>query len=77
MDWHTTERRAALALSALQKGYNMLKIILALVAHVGVLAADVEGVVNEVKDAPSGRAALINGVAALRKLAQDIEDALA
>lgn len=77
MDFTTGASAVLAAASAIRTGVNMLKIILALVSHVGVLVADIEGVVNEVKDAPSGRAALVNGITALRKLAQDIENALA
>ncbi len=77
MDFDTTLRGAIAVASAIRTGLNMLKIILALVSHVGVLVADIEGVVNEVKDAPNGRSALVNGIAALRKLADDIETALA
>lgn len=65
MDWGTFERLL-----------YMLKLILSLVTSAPVLWRDVEGVVNEVKDAPNGAAAITNAVSALRQLADDLEKAL-
>lgn len=59
-----------------RRGYNVLKIIIGLVAALPQLEADVQGVVNEVKDAPFGLSMLKNAILALRKLADDIEAAL-
>lgn len=55
----------------------MLKLLLSLVTSAPVLWRDVEGVVNEVKDAPDGTAAIKNAIGALRQLADDLEKALA
>jgi hypothetical protein len=76
IDWLTALLLADRLRQVVKERLSMLKIILALVTHFMVLKADIEGVVNEVKDAPDGRAALVNGVQALRKLADDLEKAL-
>lgn len=65
-----------LAAGNLGKAFRMLKIILGLMVALPTLEADVQGVVNEVKDAPNGTAMLRNVVSALKKLAADIEAAL-
>lgn len=54
----------------------MLKLIISLVTAAPILWKDAEGVVNEIKDAPDGRAAIVNAIGALRQLADDLEKAL-
>lgn len=57
--------------------FTMLKIIISLVRNIDVLEQDVEGVVREVAHNPDAVSKLRGAVQALRKLADDIEKAIA
>lgn len=67
---------AAGAIGMVRGTIDMLKLILGLLASLPTLEKDVEGVVNEIKDAPDGGSLIRNSVTALRKLADDIEAAI-
>jgi hypothetical protein len=56
--------------------FSMLKIIIALVRNLSTFEADVESVVNEVRDNPDALSKLKGAAGALRKLADDIEKAI-
>ncbi len=54
----------------------MLRVIVSLLAALPLLEADVEGLVNEIKDGPGGLSVLKNALSAIEALATHLRAAL-